>query len=100
MWTTPIPIAEYLSAPVLNPSTLPPRKPGLYVAGVKRWLGEPKPHEGIMYVGLTIKGEPSVLFRVSLLVLESIGFTGQDLIPIKSKRAQWESYYHSGGAKI
>jgi hypothetical protein len=100
MWTTPIPVAEYLPAPLLSPNISPPRKPGLYAAGLRRWVGEPKPHEGIMYVGITTKGEPSLLFRVSLLVLESIGFTGENLIPVKPKRARWVSYYHTGGAKI
>lgn len=102
MWTTSIALADYLAAPLLNPGLLPPFKAGLYAVGLQQWSGEPKRHIGILYVGSTAKGaEPELLYRVSLLVLESTGFTGRNLPPPKPpKRKRWVDYYHSGGAKV
>src|SRR5271166_799509 len=101
MWTTPITIAEYLAAPLSNRGLMPPFEPGLYAAALRPWSGEPKRDTGILYVGSTAKGQAELLYRVSLFVLESIGFTGRDLPPPKPpKRKRWEDYYHSGGAKV
>jgi len=100
MWTNPIPISEYLAAPRKDPRLLPPRSPGIYAAGLRHWSGEPKRGEAILYVGITTATDASLLYRVSQLVLEGIGFIGVDLSPTKPRGRRWETYYHPGGAKI
>jgi hypothetical protein len=101
MCTAPITIAEFLSAPVSNLALFPPFKPGIYAAGLQRWHGEPKLGDRILYVGTTAQGKsPELRYRVSLLVLESIGFTGVNLPAVRSKDRHWDTYHHTGGAKI
>jgi len=48
----------------------------------------------------TTATDASLLYRVSQLVLEGIGFIGVDLSPTKPRGRRWETYYHPGGAKI
>jgi hypothetical protein len=92
MWTKPISIADYLSAPVSNPVLMPRFESGIYAAGLRQWSGKPKPGNEILWVGSTAKGkDPELLYRVSLLVLESIGFTGRALKPSGRQRRQWDT---------
>lgn len=99
MWSTPLRLEDYYAAPPITGSgNLPPREPGVYVASLDPISPQQGPTSGdrVLYVGTTYRGsQPDLLFRVSSLVFDALGYTGDGSEP-GSKHA----YFHSGGRKI
>jgi hypothetical protein len=99
MWSKPITLGEYYdSPPITGKDILPPRSPGIYAACLKKPDPVRGPHEDdeVLYVGTTYRGTgPELLFRVSGLIFDALGFTGEG-----NKSGSARSYFHSGGREI
>lgn len=98
MWSTPVRVKDYYAAPpVTNSRILPPRMAGVYVATLKPISpGKgPSVHDLVLWVGITDRGQPELLYRVSGLVFDARGYTGAGNNPVSN-----HAYFHNGGRKI
>ena len=98
MWSNPISIGDYYQAPPITGSTLlAPRAPGVYVASLKPFprSSGPSIEHDVLYVGTTLKGsQPELLFRVSGLVFDALGYTCEG-----DEEDSEFAFFHSGGRK-
>lgn len=92
-YSKPIKFKRLLAAPLDERELAPPRKPGVYIVGLREWSrAEDIPARDLVWFGRTDRGDAHLLFRVAGLLADAIGFS--------SEPGRGRGYFHGGGHKI